>query len=99
MILGTLKERTSTFPTHGSLRTWGTISSSYKGVVVHLEGTARSTNCSSQSLCGVIIQRNHFPPSAQKEEKTKKTNKKFNPTVPYHTLLSLLPGRHCQADM
>lgn len=51
---------------------WGTISSSYKGVVEHLEGTAGSTNCNSQSLCGVIVQRNNFPLSVQMEENTHK---------------------------
>lgn len=38
-----------------------------------LEGTERSRNC-SQSLCGIVVQSNHFPPSVQKEEKNKKTH-------------------------
>lgn len=57
---------------------------------VCLEGTERSKNC-SQSLCGIIVQRNHFPPSIQKEEKTTKIplNPKKSPTVPHHTLFSV----------
>lgn len=48
---------------------------------VYLEGTERNKNC-SQSLCGTIVQRNHFPLSVQKEEKNPKIQ--LNPKKESH---------------
>lgn len=70
--LGHWKQKTSTFPAHGSLRTWGTISHSYKEGVVCLEGTVGSTNCSSQSSCD--SSKDHFHPLLKRKKKTKKNH-------------------------